>query len=701
MTTQARHRAPAGRVTVSSAGSIWPPVRSPAAVVAVTAVGLILFFVSLRGMDLGRMNGLGLLSVLPPGAVAGVVLVALAFVIGLALPRAHWAALGVPLASLVICLDGITAFVEPEPRFPTAYQIAGYVQYISATGHSAPGLAAYFSWPGFFALVSFVTGAAGTSGVLPLLRIWPVAIDLLYLPPLFLFTRNLRLSWRAQWLTGFLFALGNWVGQDYFSPQSFSFLLYLIFIALLVNWFTESGPVALPRAAAPSWPARLHRRVFGILQPGEQPSRPAGTGQKAFLLALLIAMFAVTAVSHQLTPFFMIGACAALVVVRRCTLTGLPVLLTVILAGWVSYETAAYWSGHLDGLVSGFGALGLNVSTSVGGRLTGSTPTHLLALHARVALTVVIIGLAALGALRRRRRGISDRTLLALLAVPLLVVAVQSYGGEIGLRIYLFMLPAACPLAACLFFPDPQSGRSGWRTLLALAACALVLPTGFFLARYGNEAFEQIPPAELAATNWIYAHDAQGSRVLWLSNAPQIDVTPEMPWDYADQDKVVYVPVLAPPDPGQVSGLISALRSAGPGSYLIVAQTEVAALQETASYEPGWGEQFNAAMSAAAGVRVAFSTSSAVVYTLDWPPGARPHPLDQSVAGPSLPAISWNAAGIVLFWLVLVLLTAREFVKLYRPASRLIYPSTLVLLPLTTLLAAVILLRFTMLSLVR
>ncbi len=124
--------------------------------------------------------------------------------------------------------------------------------------------------------------------------------------------------------------------------------------------------------------------------------------------------------------------------------------------------------------------------------------------------------------------------------------------------------------------------------------------------------------------------------MLWLSNAPQIDVTPEMPWDYADQDKVVYVPVLAPPDPGQVSGLISALRSAGPGSYLIVAQTEVAALQETASYEPGWGEQFNAAMSAAAGVRVAFSTSSAVVYTLDWPPGARPHPLDQSVAGPSL-----------------------------------------------------------------
>ena len=669
-----------------------------------TAVGLILFFVSLRAVDLSRMNGLGLLSVLPAGAVAGVVLVALAFVIGLALPKAHRTALGVALASLVVCLDGITALVEPEPRFPTAYQIAGYVQYVSATGHTAPGLAAYFSWPGFFALVSFVTGAAGTSSLLPLLRIWPVAIDLLYLPPLFLITRNLRLSWRAQWLAGFLFAVGNWVGQDYFSPQAFSYLLYLIFIAILVNWFTTSGPAGPARAAAPSWPARLHQRLFGVLQPGERPSRPAGTGQKAFLLTLLITLFTVTTVSHQLTPLFMIGACAALVVVRRCRLTGLPVLLAVILAGWVSYETTAYWSGHLSDLVGDLGALGLNVTSSVGQRLTGSTPTHLLALHVRVALTVIVIGLAVLGALRRWLWGMSDRVLLALLAMPPLVVAVQSYGGEIGLRVYLFTLPAACPLAACLFFPDPQSGRTAWRpawpTLLALAACALVLPTGFFVARYGNEAFEQIPASELAATNWIYAHDAQGSRVLWLSNAPQIDVTPEMPWEYKDQDKVVYIPVQAPPNPGQVSGLVSALRSDGPGSYLIMAQTEVAALQQTASYEPGWAERFNAAMSAASGVRVAFSTSSAVVYTLDWPPGARPHPLDQSVAGPSLPAIGWNVAGVVLFWIVLLLLAAREFVKVYRPASRLIYPSTLVLVPLTTLLAAVILLRFTMLSLV-
>ncbi len=703
MTTKASDPAAAAGLTLASVRTLRLPEWSPAAAVgALTATGLIVFFASLRSVSLTRMNGLGLLSVLPAGALAGVVLIALAFMLGLALPTAHRTVLAAALAGLVVCLDGITIFAEPEPRFPTAYQIAGYVEYISRTGHAAPGLAAYFSWPGFFALVSFVTGAAGTHGLLALLRIWPVAVDLLCLPPLFLLMRNLRVSWRARWLAGFLFAAGNWVGQDYFSPQAFGYLLYLVFLAVLVNWFVTSGsgqPAGAPtRSWLPRLPrlARLHRRLFGTLRAGERPAEAASAGQRAFLLALLIALFAVTTASHQLTPFFMIGACAALVVVRRCMLTGLPVLLAVILAGWVSFETVGYWYGHLPDIFGGLGALGSNLTSSVGSRLAGSTPTHVLALHGREALAAVIIGLAAAGALRRRRRGISDRVLLTLAAMPLLMVALQSYGGEIALRIYLFMLPAVCLLAACAFFPDPQAGRPRWRTLAVLAGCALILPAGFFLARYGNEAFEQTPPGELTAVNWVYAHDAGGARLLWLSTAPQIDVTPEMPWDYTDLTRLVYIPALAPRDPVKVAGLVSALRGAGPGSYLIATQTEVAALQQTASYPAGWERRFNAAMSAAPGVRVAFATSSAVVYTVHWPPGARHRPLGLSVSGPTLRASGWNVAGVIVLWLVLGLLAARELLRVYRPATWLIRPCTLASLPLLTFLVTVIVVRFVM-----
>jgi hypothetical protein len=698
VTAQARD-SPAGGLALPFLGAIRLPGWSPAAAVgALAAAGFALFFASLRGVDASGMNGLGLLSVLPVGAIAGVVLLALAFMLGLALPRARPAGLGAALAGLVICLDGVTAFIEPEPRFATSYQIAGFVDYVSRTGHTAPGLAAYFSWPGFFALISFVTGAAGTHSMLTLLRVWPMVIDLLCLPPLFLIMRNLRVSWRAQWLAGFLFAVGNWVGQDYFSPQAFNYLLYLVFVAILVNWFTEPDLSGPPHVVQDSRLARLHRRVFGVVRPGELPPRPASTGQKAFLLALLIAVFTVSTASHQLTAFFMVGACTALVLIRRCKLTGLPVLLGVILAGWISFAAVDYWSGHMSNIFGGIGNLGSNLTSSVGGRLTGSSPTHLLALHARVGVAAVIIGLAGLGLLRRRRRGIDDRVLLALLCMPVLAIGLQGYGGEMGLRIYLFLLPAACVLAACFFFPAPHSGRPAWRSLAILAGCAMFLPVAFFLARFGNEAFEQVPPGELAAANWVYAHDAGGVRLLWLSPAPTTANTPAMPWSYQDIAKVDYLPELAPRDPASVGGMVSALRSAGPGSYLIATRTQVADLQQTASYAPGWGHRFNALMTAAPGVRVAYADSSAVIYTLQWPPGARPRPLAAAAAGPAHHATTWTVDGLILLWLLMALLAAREFVRVFRPAARLIRPLTLASLPLLVLVLGVVLLRFAGLS---
>ena len=89
-------------------------------------------------------------------------------------------------------------------------------------------------------------------GVLELMRLWPMLIDLLTLPPFFLLMRNLRISWRAKWLAGFLLVVGNWVGQDYFSPQSFNYVLYLAFLAILVNWFTQPRLSRNPAGGVPA-----------------------------------------------------------------------------------------------------------------------------------------------------------------------------------------------------------------------------------------------------------------------------------------------------------------------------------------------------------------------------------------------------------------------------------------------------------------
>ena len=231
-----------------------------------------------------------------------------------------------------------------------------------------------------------------------------------------------------------------------------------------------------------------------------------------------------------------------------------------------------------------------------------------------------------------------------------------------------------------------------------LAGCALVLPTGFYLARYGNEAFEQVPSGELAATNWIYAHDPHGGRVLWLSTDPAVDVTPQMPWSYRDIATVAYVPTLAPPDPVHVRGLVSALRRGGPGSYLIATRTQISAMQQTAGYAPDWESRFTASMSSAPGVRVAFSTGSAVVYTLNWPAGARfvPPVLDTATQGPA--RFGWTRLGLIWFAEIIALLVAAELVHMWRPRAAWALLMWIGTVPLLVLFLGDVILRFIVLS---
>ncbi len=166
-------------------------------------------------------------------------------------------------------------------------------------------------------------------------------------------------------------------------------------------------------------------------------------------------IFVVSTLSHQLTPFLMIAACLGLVLVRRCTPRALPVLLAVIVIGWVSYGAVAYWSGHLATIFGNIGQLSGTLSASVSGRVRGSS-IHQFADKSRIGLAAVMCLLAAGGLVRRWRGGITDRALIVLFIAPVTVVAVQNYGGEIALRVYLFALPAIAVLAACLFFPGTE-----------------------------------------------------------------------------------------------------------------------------------------------------------------------------------------------------------------------------------------------------
>ncbi len=673
--------------------SSWLPV---AGVCVVGAAGLVCYLLSLGDVALDRMNGYGLISVLPVASLVGMALLTLAFVLTLFLRRSYPVVLGAQLVTMVGCLHGVTALIEPLPRFPITWVHLGFVEYIARTGTTAPGLDGRFSWPGFFALVAMWIGRTNWSDLVPVLTLTPLISNLLFLLPLGLLLRNLRASWQAKWFAAWLFAVLNWVGQDYFSPQGFSYWLYLIFLAVLVTWFR---PAATSVATAPERSPGRRRWWPKLVVPGELPPRPAEYSVQVALMLLAVGLFTVATVSHQLTPFLMVAACVGLVLARRCVVTGLPMLLTVILVGWISFMTVAYWSGHLGSLLEGIGNVIGNVSTSVWDRASSGSTQHRTVLFVRAALTVGLFGLAIFGILRRRRRAVDDRIAIALVLTPFVAVALHNYGGEIALRVYLFALPAAALLAAYAFFPETGSGSRSPRRFIAVGACALVLVGGFFPARYGNEQYEITRVGELAAVNYVYQQGGP-ARILLLTDTPFSDAPPFVPVGYRDVERVSHLSTLAPRDPDDVSRVVSTLRGLGRDSYLMTTRSQEAYLEVSAGYPPGWGDRFRTRLAATPDVQVVAETPDAVVYAHRESQSIEPTPQRATGTATQIGTTPWTPAGLVFLALLLVVLTWRELwrLRLAPDQRRRLRPLTLAAVPLLVGLALVVAERLILLS---
>lgn len=651
----------AGLRTFALAGAparTWAPV---AGVCVLTAAALVIYLLPLGGINLDAMNGYGLISVLPIMSLVALALLTLAFMVALLLPRPHPPILGAQLVGLVICLYGITAIIESLPRFPITWVHLGFVEYISRTGTTAPGLDGRFSWPGFFALVALTAGS-NWQNLIPLLKVTPLLSNLLYLLPLGLILSNLRANWQAKWLAVWLFCILNWVAQDYFSPQGFSYWLYLIFLAILITWFRPSETSTTTAADSVRSGFFDRWRLPPTFTFGELPAGPAGPAVRVALLLLVIGLFLAASASHPLTPFLMVASCAGLVFARQCIAKGLPILLSVILVAWLSYMTVGYWSGHPRELFGGIGNLWGNVSASIGGRVRGNGE-HQMVVYARIVLTVLAFALAILGLWRRRLRAIGDRVAVVLLIIPLIVVALQSYGGEITLRVYLFALPAICVFAAYAFFPEIHSAPRSPHRCIAAGACALVLLGGFFVARYGNERYEITRGGELAAVQYVYQQDAP-ARILYPTSSPGRGATPFIPIGYQNVERVSARAVLAPRDPNDIAGVLDRMRELGQGGYLITTRSQEAYLELGGNYPSGWGHLFRARLAASPQLQVVKETPDAVVYTLRTPQAVTPSQQPVAKAGTQVGMTPWTPVGVAFIILLVVTLTARELWRL-------------------------------------
>ncbi|MFB9628132.1 hypothetical protein [Nonomuraea helvata] len=678
-------RARGGRLAALVAGA---PKWLPAVLVL---EGLVMYVLALkvppgplRGLDPNDIDGLGLISALPPTAFFAILIMIVSFFVTVAQSSDRKFLLLFQIAAITFALHGAGALVATEPRFPTAYIHAGFVEFISRTGESAISIDARMGWPGFFALFAFVTQAAGITDLTTILQWTPLVSNLLYLLPFVLILRQVVATTRARWFAALLFVLVQWIGQDYFSPQGFTFALYLAFVAILLRWFGRVEPRKKPI------PPKGLRKLLGKLDamtPGELANTGTFRVDKLLMLLMLLALFVAAVASHQITPFMMLGVVTTLLIFKRTSLSwALPFFLGLVVLAWISYMTVGFWSGQIDAIFGGLGRILQNLRSNTGDRIEGSDPAHALVLKARLGILALILSLAATGLVRRWRRGVFDRSALILLCVPVLALGLQSYGGEIGLRIYMFALPGACLLAAYAFFPNlpadsvdvreetqplrprkvrvnPQFTR---KLSVVLAACfAVVFAFAFLLARYGNEKFERVTTGEVAALHYIYEHDKPSAKVLYLVPKKGPEVTPTLPWGEKDVELVNFgVQALVHKDPAQIADTVQALKAEPRNSYLIVSRGQVSYLQLNDGFPDDWGTRFRAALDASPDLKRVFSNEDAALYT--WKKFVRgteiPDP--RPYKGRGDPTSPWTPVGIGALGVTWVALFAYEIICL-------------------------------------
>lgn len=480
-------------------------------VFATLATSVAVWLASLLRFDpnhLRAMTDVGLISILPKAALAASLVLTASFCFTLwRLPRNRVLPL-LHVLALIVMLFGTPALIEQEPHFAIAWQHAGIADAVMRTGQVYPDLDIYGNWPGFFIGLGFLAKAIGVSNPIVLADWASVFFNVLYLAPLLLLYRSTVREPRTIWIAVWLFYVGNWVGQDYLSPQAVGYLFYLGAIALLIRVIAADGPAS--------------SSAYG---PGD---RTRGTTVGQVSLALLLALACIP--THQLTPVQIILSVALLTFTSRRLPNALPVLIGTAMLAWALYMATPYLEGHLNGIIGGVGNVASSVDQSSAQRLAGS-PGHLFVTHVRLILAGVVVFLAVLGAFRLwRQRSFHalELRLAGLAVIPIFLPAIQSYGGEVGLRAYLYALPFLSFFGAHAIGPRPHGSRVGARPfLIAVAVLVLLLEFAPF-ARYGNERADFFTVNERRAVDYAYSHTRPGSLIA--------AVTWTLPWRYRDYE---------------------------------------------------------------------------------------------------------------------------------------------------------------------
>jgi hypothetical protein len=478
---------------------------------------LLVAALALWGIGVARANPdavdqYGLLPAVPIVYFAGFAVILVSVGILLARNELSGPRLALHLVALIVMIHATAPLIYAEPRYAWTYKHIGVVNYINANGRLDSSVDIYNNWPGFFAVAAWFGRIAGIESPLAYAAWAQLFFNLLTTLELAFAARALPLTDRERWLALFLFVAGNWVGQDYFAPQAMSFVLSLGVLALILHWFHGDR--------LPAWIAKLSRgrtRPRWFRRPEREPDHPAPRIGVSRLgaVAVLLGIYLVLVFTHELSPYVVALQVSALLVVGG------------VRPWWV---VLAMWGLCLAYLMPRFTIINstYHITTALTNpffNLLHATkdyppglPGRRLAASAARALALSIWALGLLGAGRRLWEGRRTLPLLSLAFSPMLVIFAHSYGGEALYRVYLFSLPWAACLVASLIRPEAISAAGlSW----LLPHVSLLATIGLFIpAFFGLDMVTVMPPAEVRASAYFYAHAEPGSVLLGTPNFP-------------------------------------------------------------------------------------------------------------------------------------------------------------------------------------
>lgn len=541
----------------------------------------ILFFSSLRSMDIRDITDIGLISVMPIQFFASLVLLIGSFFYSLFQSKYFPVIIFLHLLLLIFILFGITAMIEEVPRFNVTWRHIGIIDYIIENQGVGPSWDVYFGWPGLFIFNAFPVLLSGLQEPLNFVSWSPVFLNLLYLGPLLLIFRSVTKDQRLVWSAVLFFYISNWIGQDYFSPQGFAYFFYLLILGILLTWFGKPTTIEWIENLSYRWSffSGLSEEVQESMMP---PKPEASPGQKIGLFFIILVSFFYLTTSHPLTPMAIFLSLIALTLFKRVSVQGLVIIMFVAIVAWMGYVGKDYIGNNIEKILAGIGQVDAAVDENFTGRLVGS-PGHVLVVQLRMVMTLVLWGLAGLGIIMRIRKGIWDINLLLITIAPFSLLGLQLYGGEMLLRAYLFALPPMVFFAVSLFFPKKDKPLT-WITPVFLTLASFIMLSGFLFTRYGNEKFDMFTREEVAAVQALY--ELAEPKVLFVAPSPHYPIKFE---EYADHPQLFVANEVIG---GDVDKLGEAIQNRdSKGGYFIITTSQVSYFELNYNIKPeSWVE---------------------------------------------------------------------------------------------------------------